>query len=194
MISKVNRSLVLLSLPVLLSACGGGGSSKSSNISTYDGVWSPSPMCSDDTSTDRATGVVTLGSSKTSIIITGATAKLSVIEYSASADCTGVNKDYQADIALTYGDDMPTASSICDNTKKVDSKIISMTLNGVDLSAEEIKTGLEEDKIPSLQEYGLMCTSSDGSRLYFGMREEGLGETDDTIPTEIRSDIFLEKQ
>ena len=190
---KINRSLVLLSLSVFLSACG-GGSSKSPNTGIYDGVWSTSPTCKDESYTDIATDVVTQKSVKVSIVITGATAKLSAIEYLESVDCTGVKENYQADIALTYGDDVPTASSICSNTKKVDSKIILMTLDDVELSAEEIETGLENDEIPALQPYGLMCTSPDGSRLYLGHRESGLGETNETRPIAIRSDIFLGKQ
>ncbi len=193
----INRSMVLLSTIALLSACGGGGSTKTSGVSSsaYDGTWKPSPVCEQEKYTNPEDGQVINSSTKASLVIKGSSATLDVTEYANSLDCTGANEVYKADIALTYGDDVPNASSVCSNTKKVDAKVTSMTVNGVKLTAEALAALLAADGVPALNSYGLLCTSPDGRRLYFGQNIGNLiGNSESTRPININDEKYLEKQ
>lgn len=193
MIFEINRSLALLSIVALLSACGGGSEDTTSNV--YDGAWKPSPICKSSTYTDPVTKEVINESTKASLVIKGASATYDITEYPNSLDCTGASEHIKIDSSLAYGAFVADASSVCSNTRKIDTAITSMTIKGVTLSAEALATFLADDDTPRSVSYGLICTSPDGTKLYFG--DDGgnkPGNSDATRPIFIDSTSYLEKQ
>jgi len=195
---KVNKGLVLLSLVMLLSACGGGSSSGRGSGAAFDGVWKNSPACESEVNIDPVTNEVDKSSMEASATIMGSTLTLNVTEYSATDDCTGNHDDFVTESTLTYGKDVPNAApaaSICSNTKEVDVAIKSAKVNGVALTDKQLAAAIASDDIPGLDHYGLICSSPDGFKLYFGDDEGGtkLGKTKQTRPTLIDASNFLVK-
>jgi len=195
--NRLLKQLSLTSSIAFLTACGGGGgggSGDASSVSDYDGVWRPPIACEDDS---YVLGNETfLESSEGTITINGSTAILDVTEYSASSDCTGINDKYSSNITLDYGDDAPTASSVCSNAREIDVTINSFTVNGIEISGSELTNAIANDQVPSLDSFGLICTSDDGARLYGGDDENGtkLGDSEATRPTQIDDTFYFVSQ
>lgn len=196
---KVCKYFIYLFSITLLSACGGGGDSDftgGTEVETFDGTWGNSPVCQDDSFTSPFSNEVTLESSEFTLIISGASAIVEGVNYTESSDCTGPSDSISTAMTLTYGDTVPTASSICSNTQEVDAIIDSVTVNGTTLTETQLSIAMANDTVPSLDSFGLLCTSGDLTMLFGGDDEGGtrLGDTEATRPVLIEEEGFLVRQ
>jgi len=170
-----NKFLLCIFLLISLVGCGGGDSSGDEDVfeegeeevvfdeevTIYDGTWLG--RCNID---------VFGGSSDQLRFIDGENLTTITYEYSSN-DCTG---DV---IGLTYGEFVPTASSVCSNTQEIDFFEEAYFEDGV------------EQFDDFFDYYDLICISFDQSVLYFGDYDTGSGESEATRPSFIDDDTFF---
>ena len=171
----MNRMLIGIALSSLLVSCGGGSSD---NESAYNGTWKELPECDYDASTGN-------GDTYT-LDISGNDFTVDSKRYSTS-DCSGTStRERVLNYRVTYGADIPNASSICSNTREADFALTGGVLNGVVQTVDELKArGVDEEA------YDLICSSN--NRLYFGDTSEQAtdGTTRERRPVLIDDEGFL---
>ena len=169
----------LLSIPLIslvLSACGGGGSSPTITpelLSDYNGNWQS--VCTYDGSTDLSF-VETLYITDTDYTI--------YIDEFDNNNCFGTS-EYSTEIEgyLYFGDYKPYASNYCSNTIEVDFAAVAVFEDGIKLSPSEISSFLD---LPENTSYNLMCTVND--ELYTGDLSLDDGRTESTRPLSMNYD------
>lgn len=169
LMNKFNQCSISVLLMTLIVGCGSSGSS--SNNSAFDGTWTDDCLSfSDEESEDNL------------LTIDGEEATFSINEYS-TGDCTGeVSNNVFLTFSFTYGELLPSASSICSNTQEIDIVETSRTVNGIDEPTEEDES------------FNILCTSPDGAYLYDGDFDSVDGQTPETRPNMINDDNFLTRQ
>lgn len=167
-----------------------GGTDSATDI--YDGDWSFSPSCKDETYVD-ANGRTVIGSTLSYLVVDGTSAGLAVYNYTRAADCTGINQKVIAELALDYGDEATNASSIC-KAQELDIEPGRVTANGFPLSGDNVVSVVENNLLPILDLYGLICISEDGTRLYGGDFDDNTGATETTRPSVIDDELYFTKQ
>jgi len=176
--TTVNKLLIGFALSSFLVSCGGGGSEESA----YDGRWITSPQCEYDA--DNEEGVVVINE------ITGNSLTSDIKNY-VTSDCSGspINKA-TLNYSLSYGDDKPSASSICSNTREVDIELTSGTINSIDVPVTVLANKLDIDT----ETYDLICTNN--NKIYFGDNEDDAtdGTTAEKRPTVLDDEFYFVKE
>jgi len=154
--SQMINGLVIGLMSVLLTACGGGAISthvSNERIAEYSGKWQS------DCINNPNTGVALIDTT----YVSGTSYTTYIDEY-ATSDCSDISQ-YTTLIEgyLSFGDDVPYASSYCDNAIEVDLTIDAINEDGTELTSQEIKDYFD---LPTNTLYDLMCTVNE--ELYTG--------------------------
>lgn len=183
--TKIIVSFLIYPAISFLSACGGSSSNeiqefsnKTTSYESFNGTWQSGCI------SDLADGVSVIESTN----IDGTSSIVDVNVYN-STDCTGSYSTTTIKAKLKFGNDAPTASPICSNTKEVDYTIISIVANGILLSSNEVLEFIEQ---PSNVVFDLMCTSD--NQLFRGeLTQQHDGSTAESRPIVVDHEFALNR-
>jgi hypothetical protein len=171
---KKYSSLIVTAL--MLSACGGGSDNSEATAShILDGKWTLG--CVYDASSNIAISTI--------VTISGSSYTNDASYYNTS-DCSGLASTKSKILGnIDYQGQTTTSVCVAENTNIV---YQSMSINGTQLTSEELQTILLNSSIPN-PNHNIACV--DSNKLWFGEYINGKdGSTSDRRPTTIDSSIF----